>query len=131
LALPDWPTRVALGNRGQYEFAVNGTTSDGNDPDGLAPLLDSSLGLSMARSCNLSIPKLDALFAAGRSEFDPAKRRAIYLDLQRIATDEVPAAFLAWRSQGYAMTREVTGFTNMPGALTFFSGATLEETRLA
>ena len=128
LALPDWPTRVALGNRGQYEFAVGGTTTDGNDPDGLAPLLDSSLGASMARSYDLRVPKLEQLFAAGRSEFDEAKRRAIYTELQRVAVAEVPATFLAWRSQGYAMKRSVTGFTNLPGALTFFSGATLEET---
>ncbi len=131
LALPDWATRVALGNRGQYEFAVGGSTTDGNDPDGLAPLLDSSLGSSVARSYDLRVPQLEQLFAAGRAEFDPAKRRAIYADLQRVATEQVPAAFLAWRSQGYAMKREVTGFTNMPGALTFFSGATLEETRFA
>ncbi len=131
LALPDWPTRVALGNRGQYEFAVNGSTTDGSDPDGMAPLLDSSLGVSMARSYDVTLPKLEELFAAGRAEFDPAKRRAIYTDLQRLSAEQVPAAFLAWRSQGYAMTRRVTGFTNMPGALTFFSGATLEETVLA
>ncbi len=131
LALPDWATRVALGNRGQYEFAVGGTTTDGNDPDGLAPLLDSSLGASMARSYDLRLPELEGLFAAGRAEFDPAKRRAIYDDVQRLAVAQVPASFLAWRSQGYAMTRNVTGFTNMPGALTFFSGATLEDTSLA
>ncbi len=128
LALPDWPTRVALGNRGQYEFAVSGTTTDGNDPDGLAPLLDSSLGTSMARSYDLRLPELETLFAAGRAEFDLAKRRAIYTDIQRLAVDQVPAIFLAWRSQGYAMARDVQGFSNMPGALTFFSGATLEET---
>ena len=131
LALPDWPTRVALGNRGQYELAISGSTTDGNDPDGLAPLLDSSLGVSMARSYDLALPKLEELFAAGRAEFDAAKRRAIYTDMQRLAADQVPAAFLAWRSQGYAMTRSVTDFTIMPGALTFFSGATLEETLLA
>ncbi len=128
LALPDWPTRVALGNRGQYEFAVSGTTTDGNDPDGMAPLLDSSLGASASRSYDLPLPEMTKLFAAGRSEFDPAKRRDIYLDIQKIAVEQVPAIFLAWRSQGYAMGRDVQGFTNMPGALTFFSGATLEET---
>ena len=128
LALPDWPTRVALGNRGQYEFAVGGSTTDGNDPDGMAPLLDSSLGPSVARSYDLRVPEMERLFAAGRAEFDEAKRRTIYTDLQRVATEQVPATFLAWRSQGYAMKRDVTGFTNMPGALTFFSGATLEET---
>ena len=128
LALPDWPTRVALGNRGQYEFAVSGTVTDGNDPDGLAGLLDSSLGPSSSRSYNLRLPRLEALFAAGRAEFDEDKRRAIYRDLQREAVENVPAAFLAWRSQGYAMSRDVQGFANMPGALTFFSGMTLEET---
>ena len=76
----------------------------------------------------MPVPKLVELFAAGRAEFDEAKRRAIYRDLQQVAVEEAPAVFLAWRSQGYAMGRDVQGFTNMPGALTFFSGATLEET---
>jgi peptide/nickel transport system substrate-binding protein len=128
LALPDWATRVALGNRGQYEFAVGGTSTDGNDPDGMAGLLDDSLGSGMARSYALPVPKLSQLFAAGRAEFDPAKRVAIYRELQQVAIDEAPAVFLAWRSQGYAMARDVQGFSNMPGALTFLSGATLEET---
>jgi peptide/nickel transport system substrate-binding protein len=131
LALPDWATRVALGNRGQYEFSVSGTTTDGNDPDGLAGLLDPSLGAGMARSYGLDFPKLTQLFAAGRAEFDPAKRRAIYLDVQQQSLDQAPAVFLAWRSQGYAMTRDVQGFVNLPGALTFLSGATLEETSFA
>ena len=131
LALPDWPTRVALGNRGQYEFAVAGTSSDGNDPDGLAGLMQSSLGPSASHSFDLPMPRLDALFAAGRAEFDEGRRVAIYRDLQALAAEQVPAAFLAWRSQGYAMARDVQGFTNMPGALTFFSGATLEETAFA
>ncbi len=29
------------------------------------------------------------------------------------------------------MSRDVKGFQNLPGALTFFSGTTLEETELA
>ena len=33
LNLPDWPTRVALGNRGQYRISVMGTALDSNDPD--------------------------------------------------------------------------------------------------
>ena len=130
LALPDWATRVALGNRGQYEFAVSGTVTDGNDPDGMTALLDSSLGASASRSYDLKLPKLQQLLAAGRAEFDDAKRRAIYRDLQQEAVEQAPAVFLAWRSQGYAMSSAVSGFTNMPGALTFFSGTTLEETSI-
>jgi hypothetical protein len=37
---------------------------------------------------------------------------------------------LAWRSQGYAMAKEVTGFKNLPGALSFISGLTFEDTAL-
>jgi peptide/nickel transport system substrate-binding protein len=37
---------------------------------------------------------------------------------------------LAWRSQGYAMQKNVTGFANMPGQLTTYSGITLEHTGL-
>ena len=131
LALPDWATRIALGNRGQYDFAVGGTTADGNDPDGIQAMLDSSLGASATRSFELPLPKLTAMFDAGRSEFDEAKRVAIYRELQQYAVEQAPAVFLAWRAQGYAMARGVQGFSNMPGALTFLSGATLEETSIA
>ena len=33
--LPDWATRVQLGNRGQYDLAVNGTAVEIADPDGM------------------------------------------------------------------------------------------------
>ncbi len=103
LNLPDWPTRVAAGNRGQYEIAVDGTTAENNDPDGLAQLIDSELAPSYARSFALPMPKLHELLAAGRAEFDHAKRRAIYDQVQDIALQEAPLVGLCWRAQGYGM----------------------------
>jgi peptide/nickel transport system substrate-binding protein len=126
LVLPDWATRTALGNRGQYEFAVMGSASDSNDPDGLTQFLAGDLSPSYARSYGLDVPKIDQLLAAGRAEFDPAKRRAIYNELQQVCMQEVPMVGLCFRAQGYAMTRQVKGFQNMPGALTFYSGTTFE-----
>lgn len=38
--------------------------------------------------------KVDELFAAGAKEGDPAKRKAIYLEAQKILVDEVPVAWL-------------------------------------
>ena len=67
------------------------------------------------RSIGLSIPKLDELLAAGRAEFDPAKRKAIYDELQRVTLDEVPMVGLAWRSQGYGMTRAGARFSEHAG----------------
>jgi peptide/nickel transport system substrate-binding protein len=127
LVLPDWPTRVALGNKGQYEFAVMGSGADSNDPDGLSGFLAGNLAPSYTRSFGIDIPRIDQLLAAGRAEFDAAKRHATYLELQKIFLDEAPFVGLAWRAQGYAMAKQVQGFHNMPGALTFYSGTTFEE----
>jgi peptide/nickel transport system substrate-binding protein len=126
LSLPDWATRVALGNRGQYDIGVMGTSSDNNDPDGLAACVDGSLSPSYTRSAGLKIERLTALFQKGRAEFDPAQRRAIYHELEQVAIEEAPMVGLALRSQGYAMAKGVSGFTNLPGALTFYSGHTFE-----
>ena len=128
LVLPDWATRVTLGNRGQYEIAVMGSAAESNDPDGLTPFLGGNLTVSYMRSYGLTAPRIDELLAAGRAEFDPVKRKAIYANLQRVFLEQAPMVGLCFRSQGYAMTKQVTGFRNMPGALSFYSGTTFEET---
>jgi ABC-type transport system substrate-binding protein len=131
LNLPDWATRVNLGNRGQYEFCVQGTTGDNGDFDGLASLLDGELPPNNARSVGIPTPEIHALFAQGRAEFDPAKRQAIYAKLSDLALDSGFMVGLAWRAQGYAMAKDVMGFANLAGALNFFSGTSLEDTYYA
>ncbi|MXP62840.1 peptide ABC transporter substrate-binding protein [Roseomonas sp. M0104] len=131
LNLPDWGTRVALGNRGQYDMAVMGTAADSNDPNGLANFLDGSLSPSYVRSYGLKIDRITELLAAGRAEFDTAKRKAIYREMEQVSIEQVPMVGLNWRNQGYAMQKGVTGFKNLPGALTFYSGLTFESTALA
>jgi len=128
LVMPDWATRVTLGNRGQFELAVMGSASESNDPDGLSPFLDGRLAPSYVRSYALDIPELDRLIDAGRGEFDANKRHAIYTDLQKVYLQEAPMVGLCFRAQGYAMSRQVRDFHNMPGALTFYSGTTFETT---
>jgi peptide/nickel transport system substrate-binding protein len=130
LNLPDWATRVTLGNRGQYDLAMMGTAADNNDPDGLANVIDGSLSPSYVRSFGLRVAKVEDLLRAGRAELDAARRKTIYREMEALAIAEVPIVGLAWRSQGYAMRREVTGFKNLPGALTFNSGLTFEDTAI-
>jgi peptide/nickel transport system substrate-binding protein len=77
LRLPDWPTRVNLGNRGQYDIGVMGTATDSNDPDGLNNLMNGSLSASYVRSVGIRSTRIEALMAQGRAEFDTARRRAI------------------------------------------------------
>src|SRR3546814_647118 len=130
LNLPDWATRGTLGNKGQYDLAVMGTAADSNDPDGLSNIIDGTLAPSYVRSHGLKIDRVTELLQAGRVEFDEARRKAIYKELETVAIQEVPIAGLSWRSQGYAMRKNVTGFKNLPGALSFYSGLTFEETSL-
>ena len=127
LKLPDWPTRVSLGTRGQYDIAIHGVSADSNDPDGLSAVMDTSLSPTHGRSFKLSAPRTVAALARGRSEFDLVRRIQTYKDMQEAALEEVPLAGLAWRSQGYGMARAVDGFHNLPGALSTYSGITLEE----
>ena len=59
-----------------------------SDPDGLYSLFHSSLvGANFNWSC-VKNAKLDQLLADGRKESDPAKRRAIYLAIEKLALDE-------------------------------------------
>jgi len=59
-----------------------------SDPDGLYSLFHSSLvGANFNWSC-IKNPKLDQLLVDGRRESDPAKRRAIYLAIEKLALDE-------------------------------------------
>jgi peptide/nickel transport system substrate-binding protein len=128
LQLPDWATRVTLGTRGQYDFAVNGTVGDFNDPDSLTTFLAGGQTPAYNRSFGYANAQIDELLVKGRGELDLQKRKQIYRKLGRLALDDAALVGLAWRSQGYAMQRHVKGFKNLPGFLTFYSGITLEDT---
>lgn len=128
LDMPDWATRVQRGNAAEFDIAVMGTSADSNDPDGIARLIDTALPTSFVRSVNMPLPDITTLLAQGRATFDTDTRREIYRRMEAVALEQVPIVGLAWRAQGYAFQRSVTGFTNLPGQLTFYSGLTLEET---
>jgi ABC-type transport system substrate-binding protein len=127
LQLHEWSTRVAMGGRGQYEFAVMGTAGNWPDPDSLSPLIGTAPA-AYPRSFGFSSARIDGLLQAGRAELDTGKRKAIYRDLQAAAAEEVPIVGLAWRSQAFGLQASVQGFHNLPGFLTFYSGITLENT---
>jgi peptide/nickel transport system substrate-binding protein len=131
LNLPDWPTRVALGNRGQYEISVTATSLDANDPDELNMLLRGGMAPSFARPFGYNNDEVNRLLDAGRAEADPQRRRAAYAKLQEVAVEDPGIIGVNWRAQAYAGRKSVSGFANMPGFLTFSSGLTLENCSVA
>ncbi|MFK4772105.1 ABC transporter substrate-binding protein [Rhizobium sp. ZW T2_16] len=130
LDLPDWGTRVTAGKEGKYNIAVHGTSGNYNDPDALWSLLYSG-NPSYLQSFGFKSARIDGLLEKGRTEVDPAKRKAIYQDLVIAYYEEVPQVPLNWRVQAYAMKKSVEGFEQLPGFLSGSSGYALDETKLA
>ncbi len=127
LNLPDWPTRIDLGNQGQYDIAVMGSGGEYNDPDALANFVDGRRGNSYGRSFGFNDDELNELLDRGRAEVDFAKRKEIYDAWQRRALESVPLVGINWRAQGYATQASISGFKGLPGFLTFYSGLMIEE----
>ena len=126
LNLPDWATRVDLGNKGQYDIAVMGTAGQYNDPDALSNFVDGRRDASFVRSFGFSDDALNELTDRGAAEIDEAERKAIYDQWQARAIETVPLVGINWRAQGYAWQNGVNGFANIPGFLTFYSGSMIE-----
>ena len=127
LNLPDWPTRIDLGNQGQYDIGVMGSGGEFNDPDALANFVDGRRGISYGRSVGFNDEALNALIDQGRAEIDFAKRKEIYDAWQKRALETVPLVGINWRAQGYGFQTSVSGFKGLPGFLTFYSGLMIEE----
>jgi len=66
LRLAEWGARTELGNKGQYDFAVNGGGLDSPDPDGLTSILGTA-GPSYRRSFGLSDSVIDEILARART----------------------------------------------------------------
>lgn len=128
LALPDYATRIQLGNRGQYEFSISGYTPAFNDPDALSVLIESTDGISYVRSAGYKNEEVDRLLREGRGMQDVEERKPVYARIIDLALEDAPFIGLCWRKEGYAMRAGVDGFHNLPGPATIFSPITLEDT---
>lgn len=129
LDLPEWGARVAQGNDGQYQFAVNGSATVVNDPDGLTAMIGSG-SPTYKRSFGYSNPELDALLTQGRHELDPQKRLEIYQQVATIVEQDVPLCPLTRRTQGFGLRGNVEGFTSLVGSSNGYSGFGLENVEL-
>ena len=124
--LPDWPTRLELGAAGDYDIAVYGTSGLTNDPAFLSEVLTPS-GAQNA-SFGYDDPKIAEMLSAARTATDSDERKALYDQLSEYVLEQAPIVTLAWRAQAFGYSADVSGFSNIPGFLTFDSGYTLATT---
>jgi peptide/nickel transport system substrate-binding protein len=126
IVLLDYATLTSKGDKGLYEFSVYGATGFFNDPDGVSVMLSGPP--NYLRSFGFKSPRVEKLLLDGRSSLDPARRKAIYLELQQACFEETPLIGLSWRAQAYAMKTSIKGFDKMPYFLNAYSPIELEST---
>lgn len=79
----------------------------GTEPD----FTENIFGTNADRNAgSFSIPEIDQLYAAGRKEFDRAKRGQIYGKIHNLIYDAQPYTFLYRRSGFYAFNKSVRGY---------------------
>ena len=127
LELPDWATRIERSNVGDYDMMVSGTTGNIVDMDWATNYYES--GDVRMNSCpGFADDKIDELLQKGRTTLDEKEREEIYDQFRERALELSPFVFINFREQVFATAKNVHGFQNLDGILTYLSGLTLQDT---
>ena len=127
LELPDWATRIERSNVGDYDMMVSGTTGNIVDMDWTTNYYKS--GDVRMNSCpGFADEKIDELLEKGKTTLDEKERAVIYDQFRERALELSPFVFINFREQVFATGKNVQGFQNLDGILTYLSGITLQDT---
>jgi peptide/nickel transport system substrate-binding protein len=122
----EWPTFYSDIQRGNFDLTSLAWIGI-NDPQHYNMVFDSKMtppkGLNRSGYSN---PEMDRLLEAGQAALDPARRKAIYSAVQKLAARDLPYISLWWQDNVAVMTRDVSGFEPYPnGSLRSFAGISL------
>ena len=122
----EWPTFYSDIQRGNFDLTSLAWIGI-NDPHHYYVVLDSKMipprGLNRGAYVN---PAMDKLLEAGEMTFDPARRKALYSQMQKLAAADLPYVSLWWQDNVAVMSRDVSGFEPYPnGSLRSFGKMTL------
>jgi len=106
-----WDTAVA----GEYDTTIFYWTNDIIDPDEKATFsLAGKDDVNRSFFTNYNNPRVIELISQGRAEMDPAKRTAIYNEIQKTASEEVNWIDLYYSPFRNASRKNVSGFYQNP-----------------
>lgn len=111
LELQEWLTFRETVAAGTFPTHLWGTALSYNDPDSLAPFIESTG--SYAKQFHFSDAKIDELMEQGRSTLDTEQRNQIYHDVQVRVNEIVPWIYTIRRVQGEAHQNYVKGYTHL------------------
>jgi peptide/nickel transport system substrate-binding protein len=122
----EWPTFYSDIQRGNFDLTSLAWIGI-NDPHHYYLVFDSAMtppkGLNRGGYSN---PEMDRLLEQGEAVLDPARRKAIYSEVQELAARDLPYISLWWQDNVAVMSRDVSGFEPYPnGSLRSFAGLSL------
>ncbi|MHA7178169.1 ABC transporter substrate-binding protein [Arthrobacter sp. Sr24] len=126
---PDWATRQEKALAGEYDLAIAGSAGVVNDPSFLSNFVTGPAANN--RSFGFDDPELNSLLTDGLGAANESERKEAYDKVQKRILETVPFASLVGRNQAFGYNEKVTGFSNIPGFLTFLSGYTLASTSIS
>jgi peptide/nickel transport system substrate-binding protein len=107
-------TQLAQVSNGQYEMGQGYMTSDIFDPCELVGFAGAGDEGSFSVWTYYNNLKVNALATQALGELDEAKRRAIYLEMQRLVFADAPYLWLYWTPAITAIRHNVHGFMVLP-----------------
>jgi len=131
LMLPDWASRIAMGNRGVGDFSVQGGGLHTLDPDAPTPTIDPTQPPSYSGSYNIEAADLVELMQRGRQETDLQKRIEIYKQIDMLVYEKATFCGVAYRATGFARATRVKGIEMLPGQISPFTGTLFDRLTLA
>jgi peptide/nickel transport system substrate-binding protein len=127
----EWGPHLALMQSGRHQMGILGWSPDVPDADNyLYVLLDKDGATGDGSANNVSFYRSEAFHEkvlAARRSYDPAERRRLYEDAQRIAFEDCPLVPLVAMPRTAAMTVRAQGFVLDPVTSPRFAWTSLSE----
>lgn len=97
-------------NQMNYDLATTYFSTDIIDPDELTSFEVVSTGGTDAYHTGYKNPKVDELAEKARAELDETKRKEMYLEIQKLVSEDATFLFLYYKPATYAVQNYVKGF---------------------
>jgi peptide/nickel transport system substrate-binding protein len=110
----DSSTEYSLIQQMKYQLGISYWQNDITDPDELAEFAVDVNGGAKSFFTGYGNPKVTALVHAAQRTINPAKRRALYAQMQTLAAEDASAGYLYYSPFPYAYSSKVHGFFVSP-----------------
>ncbi len=115
-----WDIYLNKTRQGEHDMCLLGWTADVADPDNFLFVFFHSANLGGTNFSFFSDPAIDRRLAEAQTLSDPARRVAIYRELERRLAEQVPLVPLVHPRQLGAIRSEVRGFVLHPSGRKLF-----------